>query len=494
MIRILFLILFSSIAVAQSTKQLNQVIEALKTDKSLSHASWGISVKNISTQQTVLEHNANLSLIPASTQKLITTAVGLSTLGADYTYKTTIDFDGVFDSISGIINGNVYITGSGDPTLDSEYFKNKNDTTSILQAWAKKLSEKGIKKITGAIIADASAFEYELIPPNWIWGDIGNYYGAGASGLSFCDNAYTLSFKTGNNIGDSTTIMRTTPYVPNLKIKNYVTSAGSEDNAYIYGEPYSYNRYVIGTLPLNKKKFEIKGALPDAAFLCAYYFDKYLRSEKITITNEPTTVRESAVKNKKKTLFVHTSPPLEKIVYWTNMVSNNLFAEHIFKTIAFSKNRIGKNSTAVTEVLKTLQSIGTFKDDKNNTKLGIDTKGLNLSDGCGLARSNTVTASQLTDLLIAMTQDKKNYAAFYNSLPVAGKTGTMSGMCKGSVAENNVRAKSGSINRVRSYAGYATTKKGEQVSFAILFNNFDCTSSEMRAKIEKIIIAIAEME
>lgn len=494
MIRLLFFFLFPAIAFAQNTKQLNQVIEALKTDKSLAHASWGVSVKNSTTQQAVLEYNANLSLIPASTQKLITTAAGLSVLGANYTYKTTIDYDGVFDSIAGVINGNVYITGSGDPTLDSEYFKNKNDTTSILQTWAKMLREKGIKKITGAIIADASAFEYELIPPNWIWGDIGNYYGAGASGLSFCDNAYTLSFSTGNNIGDSTKITSTNPYVPNLKIKNYVTSAGSDDNAYIYGEPYKYDRYVIGTLPLNKKNFEIKGALPDAAFLCAYYFDKYLRGEKIAIANPPTTLREYAIKNIKKTLFTHTSPPLEKIVYWTNMVSNNLFAEHIFKTIAFNKNGIGKNTTAVTEVLKTLQSMGIFKDEKGNTKLGIDTKGLNLSDGCGLARSNTVTASQLTDLLIAMAQDKKNYTAFYNSLPVAGKTGTMSGMCKGSVAENNVRAKSGSINRVRSYAGYATTKKGEQVCFALLFNNFDCTSAEMRNKIEKIIIAIAEME
>lgn len=470
---------------SKSLIKLKAEIEILKNDPDLAHASWGICVMKAKSGEIITEHNSNLSLIPASTQKIVTTAAGLGLLGADYTYQTTLEYDGSFDSITGIIKGNLYIRGSGDPTLGSEYFKDKNDTTPIVNKWAAALKAKGVKTIEGDVIADASVFDDEMVPSNWIWGDMGNYYGAGASGLSYLDNMYKLYFRSGKT-GDSTHITKITPDVPNLKITNYVKAGGTDDNAYIYGAPYNDNRYVTGTIPANKIDFDVKGSLPDPPLLLAYGLTQAFSGNGIKVKGTATSVRQLKLLNhytekSRKKIYVHTSPPLSKIVYITNLISNNLFAEHILKTIAFQKRGYGTESAGIDETIK-------FWSAK-----GIDTKGLNLYDGCGLARANTITPKQLAQLFHVMIFDN-TYTSFYNSLPVAGKTGTMSGLCRGSCAENNLRAKSGSINKVRSFAGYVNNKSGEQLCFSVIANNFDCSSSEMRRKLERLMVLIAELD
>ena len=479
-------ILFSAQNKTQpSLEKLRTEIETLKSDSDLVHSSWSICVMQTKTGEMLAEYNSKISLVPASTQKIATTAAGLSLLGPNYTYQTILEYDGVFDSLKGIIKGNLYIKGSGDPTLGSEYFMDKNDTVSIVKKWAATLKARGIKSVEGAVIADASAFDEETVPVNWIWGDMGNYYGAGASGLTFMDNLFRLYYKSGKT-GDSTGITKIVPDIPGLKITNYVKAGGSEDDAYIFGAPYNSARYVTGTIPPFKTDFDVKGSMPDPPYFLAYQTKLALLQNGILVTGPATSVRqlklESNYKSKpRKKLLSTSSPSLEKIVYWTNQVSNNLFAEHVLKTIALQRRGYGSESGGIDEVIK-------FWKAK-----GLDTKGMNLTDGCGLARANTITARQLAELFRIMTKDAA-YNAFYNSLPIAGKTGTMRNMGKGTIAENNVRAKGGSFNRVRSLAGYATNKKGEQICFSIILNNFDCSGSEIKKKLERLIVLIAELD
>jgi D-alanyl-D-alanine carboxypeptidase/D-alanyl-D-alanine-endopeptidase (penicillin-binding protein 4) len=92
-----------------------------------------------------------------------------------------------------------------------------------------------------------------------------------------------------------------------------------------------------------------------------------------------------------------------------------------------------------------------------------------------------------------MSRDK-NFNAFYNSLPVAGKSGSLGSLCEGTCAENNLRAKSGYITRARGYAGYVKNKKGEMLCFSVIANNYECSPLEMKRKLEKILVAIAEGE
>lgn len=472
----------------KSLARLNSEINLLKNDSFLNHASWGICVLNVKTGKTLAEFNSHISLIPASTLKIITTGAAIAILGPDYKFETRLEYDGILDVENGILHGNLYIIGGGDPTLESAFFKTKNDSSLLVEKWANIIKEKGITTIDGAVIGDAGIFEDAMIPSDWIWGDIGNYYGIGACGLTFMDNMYTISFKSGKGINDSISILKITPEIPGMSITNFVKAGGNTDDAIIYGAPYSNLRYVTGSIPAGKTNFEVSGSMPDPAYFCAYSLDKALKNSGVNVSQIPSTIRELKLKplvlkehSEHKAIYNMPSPSLEKIVYWTNLKSNNLYAEHLLKTISFRKTGFGTDSGGIKAVMN-------FWKEK-----GIDTRGLYMADGCGLSRANTMTTRQQAEILRVLALEP-NFNSFYNSLPVAGRSGSLSSLCKGSCAENNLRAKSGYINRARGYVGYVRDKKGEQLSFSLLINNYDCSATEVKKKMEKLLVLIAELE
>lgn len=460
-------------------------IESFKNDPDIMHSSWAVNVVKVADGKELLAVNSKQSLVPASALKILTTGAALSILGVDFCYETRIEYDGEIDTVNGVLKGNIYITGSGDPTLGSELFKGKNDSLTVTEAWAATIKNKGIKKITGSIIADASVFEEDMLPPTWIWSDMGNYYGAGACGLNFMDNKYTVYFNSGDN-GSLTKVVKIFPEIPGIEFVNNVKSGGSSDNAFIYGSPYSYYRIAKGTIPPNKNNYDVDGSMPDPSFFCAYNFKEALTKIGIEVFGEATTVRILNEKNKikpglKKTLHVYCSPSLDKIVYYTNFKSNNVYAESILKTLAVKKGFSGTTNSG-TEVVKN------FWKSK-----GVDIGGLYMADGSGLSRFNTVTVQLQVEVLRKLANEPY-FEVFNKSLPVAGKSGSLSSMCKGSFAENNLRAKSGYITRVRAYSGYVKNKKGEELAFSIIVNNYDCPAGDMKFKMEKLMELIPELE
>jgi serine-type D-Ala-D-Ala carboxypeptidase/endopeptidase (penicillin-binding protein 4) len=483
-ILLLLILPFSFISNAQNSK-LKSEIESLKKDPSLKHATWSVCVMNTKNDSTIAEYNSEISVAPASTMKILTTGAALSILGSDFVFQTKLQYDGILDTITGTLKGNLYILGGGDPSLESEYFKDKKDSLSTIEKWALILKAKGIKKIEGAIIGDASIFEDNMTPPQWIWGDIGNYFGAGASGLSYHDNKYTAYFRSGA-IGSKTTITKINPAVADMQIINNVTAGGNDDNAFIYGSQYSYYRMAQGTVPANKNNYEVEGAIPDPALFCAQALERALKNIDVTISKNASTLRILKESNTyseaaRKVLYTYYSPTLDKIVYYTNLKSLNLYAEHLLKYICYNKSGFGEE-TKGTEIITAFW--------KN---LGVDVSGFFMNDGCGLARANVITTKTEAQVLDLIAKDK-SFSAFYNSLPIAGKAGSLGGMCDGTFAENNLRAKSGYITRARGYAGYVKNRKGNLLCFSVLANNYECTPTEMKKKLEKILIAIAEAD
>lgn len=481
---IFLLFLISNIGFAQKSL-LKTEIENLKKDKALQHATWSICVMNVKKDSAIAEYNSQISVVPASTLKIVTTATALSILGSDFKFQTLLQYDGSLDSFSGILKGNLYIIGGGDPTLGSEYFKDKKDSLTIVEKWAAIIKAHGIKKIDGAIIGDGGIFEDNMIPSQWIWGDIGNYFGAGACGLSYNDNKYSIDFRSGA-VGSVTSINQIKPVVKDLLLINNVKSGGNDDNAFIFGSSYSNYRVASGTIPANKASYEVDGSIPDPALFCAQALETALKLNGITITEKATTIRALKEKNEyapanKRNLHTHFSPTLEKIIYWTNLKSLNLYAEHLLKYICYKKNGLGSEA-AGTEIVTSYW--------KNK---GVDVSGFFMNDGCGLARANAITTKTETQILRLMAKEK-NFNAFYNSLPIAGKAGSLGGLCAGTFAENNLRAKSGYITRARGYTGYVKNRKGELLCFSVLANNYDCTPTEMKLKLEKLLVAIAELE
>jgi D-alanyl-D-alanine carboxypeptidase/D-alanyl-D-alanine-endopeptidase (penicillin-binding protein 4) len=376
------------------------------------------------------------------------------------------------------------IVGGGDPTLGSKYF----DSTSnkqFLNHWVTAIRALGIDSLSGRIIGDAGAFSRDIVPPTWSWQNMGNYFGAGPCGLSVFDDYYTVFFNTTGKAGDTAEIAGIQPGYIQLRFDNAVTGDSiSYDNANIFGAPYSKRRYMRGQLPLNKQHFGVKGSLPDPALVAALALDSSLSMVNIICGEEATTIRRLQSKNNavpevSKKLFTTYSPALSEIVAQTNIHSINLFAEHCLIAA-------GIELGAAPETLVAIDSVISFW-----TKKGMDTQGMSLNDGSGLSQYNAVSPRQMVFLLKYMKRNSENFDVFYNSMAIAGETGTIKNMFKGSIAEGKLRAKSGTVSRAKAYAGYVTSKSGREIAFSMVVNNFSCTSREARAKLEQLMVALA---
>ncbi len=474
---------FTLTSFTQTIHDLKNEIHQWKYDKDLINASISFFAYDLDAKQIIASYDENRVLVPASTMKLVTTSTILELLGKNKRFKTTIQYTGKIDS-NGVLNGNIYIKGGGDPSLGSKRFAHYYG--DFMHQWANAIVNAGIKTVKGKILGDATIFNKETTPATWIWGDLGNYYGASACGLSIYENTYVVTLSSGKKVGDSTFIKNITPDIPNFKLNNSVKSRLThKDNSTILGAPYQNNRVITGNIPLNKTSFRVKGSIPDPAFLTAYELDLALKSLGVKITKSPSTVRiqqnNKIFKQQKRTNIMSTySPKLISLIQKTNTYSINLYAEHFINMIGLQELKSGDTKSGAKAII-------------NFLKLkGIDVGGLAIYDGSGLSRFNAISAKQLVMVLNNMYKGN-DFELFKNTLPVAGKTGTLKNIGKGTAAQGNVFAKSGYMTRVRSYAGYVKTKNKKNIAFALIVNNYNCTASQMKRKMEKIIIKLAEI-
>jgi len=462
-------------------------IEKLLTDfkalPELTNATISFQAIDISSGEQIAALNSSLSIPTASTAKLFATASALEILGAEFRPKTRIYADGTIDK-NGMLHGNIWIRGGGDVSLGSKYFTEDGHQRDFLIAWVDSLQKLGIKSVSGAIIADGSEFGYAGAPDGWSWSDMGNYYGAGPAGICVFDNLLKMHFKTGSSPGSKTELVTTFPIVPNLTFHNYITSENvTGDNSYIFGAPYSLDRFATGSLPLNHAGFEVKGSLPDPEFQLAHELFQQLTNNGIIVGEGAKSVRQEdqGIKNRYNSnfqlLITHEGEKIIDIAKLTNMKSINLFAEGLICLIGFQKAGFGSTEEGLKQVEKYW-----------STKMNLT--GLFLKDGSGLSRSNGISADHFCTLLKGMYASK-NAALFRATLPVAGKSGTLSNVCKNQLGEGRIIAKSGSMSRIKSYAGYIDSKSGKKIAFSITVNNFSCSSSVLTVQIEKLLNALA---
>ena len=476
---------FPRITLAQ-VGQLQTAIHELDRDPEMRAASWSMCVMDTRTGEVLLGHKMHKSLATASTMKVVTTATALAILGENYRFNTVLEYEGTL-SPQGMLNGNLFIRGSGDPSLASHRLDDELQLDPLMANWAKMIKEAGITAINGQVIGDASYFDTQLTPEKWPWEDMGNYYGAGASGLNIHENFYKLDFRPGKTVGASTSILRTEPFMKNMKFINEVTTGSSRsgDNAYIFGAPYSTIRYVRGTIPGGRNLFTIKGSMPDPALFAARRLAEELRRCEVRIARAPTTLeREKAAQrphtSSRTAIYSHYSLPLRAIVKETNQHSINLYAEALLKRIALKQGKKGTTAEGIESVLSYWK------------QQGVDTKGMLLRDGSGLSPNNVLSAYQLTRILYKAHQAPYR-EALVESLPIAGKQGSMKSIGRGTRAENNLRAKSGYISAVRAYTGYVKSKNGKWLAFTLIANNYTSSAGSMRRKMAKLMVLLAEL-
>lgn len=471
-----------------STTEINTITRELKKfclNPDVKNASIGFCVIDISTGIILSRYNPDMALVPASIQKLITTATAIEIFGDDYQFKTTIEHDGYIDKKRKILFGNIYIKGGGDPVLGSKRFENKYYNPDFVKVWAQKIKQAGIDSIEGAIIGDAQVYNTG-IPSTWTWEDIGNSFGAGPSGLSIYDNVFEITIQSDSKNNQPAKIIDIRPRIPGIYINNEVKTSVIDGNQLgIFGAPYENTRIIKGTLTPGKQTRTTKGSIPDPAYFAATELERNLFYLGVIPTKSSTTIRiEGKFGNweeKKTSKITETiSPELKDIIRTTNNYSVNLYAENLLCHLGYIKRSTGNAETGIRVVTEYWKS------------KGMDTNGLYLMDGCGLSRYNAITARQMVFLLRYMNVLGNNYTAFHESLPIAGQSGTLSYFCRGTLAEGRVHAKSGSMSRVKAYAGYATTLSGKQLAFCLMVNNFNCESSVIQKKMESLMTAIVQ--
>ena len=463
---VFFLIVQSSFS--QPVKErLAAAMKTLEADSQMRHAIIGLCVVDTKTGLPVYEHNAQIGLAAASTQKLFTSGAAFELLGKEYRYRTTLGYRGSISS--GVLQGNIMIEGAGDPTLGSWRYKDNNESV-VMGKWVQAVKKSGIKKITGGVYVSCkrSVMENDGLkkwtaqrtPGGWIWDDIGNYYGAGADVVNWRENQFDVIFSPGNFEGERVDSFIVSPSLYNVELSSEVVTGakGSGDNTIIYLAPDANSGVIRGTVPAGAKQFKISGAMPSPVYYIISLLKEKLQQQDVTIVN--TLDSSTAVKFSEPTVSIADidSPVLDSINYWFLKRSINLYGEALIQTIAFEKAGNGTTEKGVELV----------KDFWNQH--GIDKSAINIIDGSGLSPQNRVTADAEVKVL-QYAKTRPWFASFYYALP----------------EYNGMKMKSGSIGGARAFAGYHTAKDGKEYTYSIIVNNYDGSSGQIVRKLYKVL-------
>jgi D-alanyl-D-alanine carboxypeptidase/D-alanyl-D-alanine-endopeptidase (penicillin-binding protein 4) len=431
------------------SKRLQDAFQKFENDSQLSNALSSLYVINAKSGEVVFDKNSTAGLATASTLKVVTAATAYELLGKDFRYETKFGYVGTIKNKS--LLGDFYLKSAGDPTLGSWRWKMTSDTevmTGIISA-IKKLNIAGFNDVT----IDNKGWDSEAIPDGWIWQDIGNYYGAGASGFNWRENQFDVVMRSGKNIGDPVTIVKTVPQSP-VPLVSMVRSAakGTGDNSYVYYPLTDVTGIVRGTIPVNETSFTISASnpVPDNTFT-SLFIQNLSKSGMKQIHYENRSPDTTIV-------FTHYSPPLDSIVYWFLKKSINLYGEALAKTFAYQKNGFGETDKGV-------QLVKNFWKEK-----GIAPTELNIVDGSGLSPLNRVTTHAQV-MILKYAKSQPWFDGYYYAFP----------------EYNGMTMKSGTINGVKGFCGYQKSRDGNEYIFSFLVNNYNGSASAVVQKMYKVL-------
>ena len=451
-------------------------------NKALQNASIGFCIMDAENGKTLFRYNDTFALAPASCLKIANTGAALGLLGGDHRFKTKIGYQGNIDS-KGILHGDLVIKGGGDPTFGSDRWGADNAMASAVEQVRKKIASSGVKKIEGKLIIDLTHFDNEYCCRSWACDDTGNYFGAGTSAFNINENEYNIKLQPGIKSGAKVKILSYAPELLHLHFDNCLVTGNphSGDLSNIFPGANDSSMILDGSIQPTKSPFTIKGAMPNPPEFAAKYLAEKLYSSGLLNHKTDWQVNngcEGITYQSLKIIDSIESPELIDIVHYTNLNSVNLYAECLLKETGKVANGLGTRKSGILAV-------------KNYWfAKGIDTTGLYMEDGCGLAKNDRISARQLCKMLSVISK-QQSFHQFLNSLPVAGQSGAMKNMGKGTDIEGKLYCKTGHINGIRAYSGYIKNKSGKWVCFALIVNNYSSSSSEIHDAIERLLISLA---
>ena len=498
----------------------SRITEILRKPE-LSSAMVGVKVVSLDTGRVLFEENAAKLLRPASNMKLYTVATALDRLSPDFRFTTSVYATAKLDA-SGSVRGDLIIFGRGDPSLAARF--NNGDYFKAINDLAAKIVAAGIKRVDGDLIGDESYFTGSQYGSGWTWEDLTWYYGAEVSALTVNDNALDLFIKPNPQVGKPA-IVTTGPPDPLLTITNDVTTApaGTRRQLSIHRGLGKDTLQIRGSIPLDDRGYTGGIGISHPAMLFVYLLRSSLAQRGVMIKGRTRTIaaplggpsldpvqRASLVRrpdvppiNWPVEIATYQSAPFSLIAAHTLKPSQNLYTELILRTlgnipppITPSSDSSGDTSSerqsqiAAVELRQTSEERGVEAVKSFLKTVGIRPESMDLNDGSGLSRNDMVTADSTVQLLTYMSRHR--YAAvFRDALPIAGVDGTLRNRMKGTVAEGNLRAKTGSLSSAASLGGYVTTAAGEKLVFTIMVNNYPSDVEPRTMCIDPIAVLLA---
>ena len=476
-----------------SSKKMAQKLEQFVSLPRFASSQWGIQIKSLDTGKLIFEHDAQKRLKPASNNKLYTGALALEELGADYRIVTSIAAKKK-PSASGTLSSDLVIIGRGDPSFSARF--HGGDYEAALKPLVDAIAATGIKRITGDIVADESFFRGPSFGNGWTWDDLQYYYGAEVSACTYQDNTVDLSITPGKEIGDAATI-ELRPSTPLLQFINRVQTSATNVRASITvtREPGSSLVTVSGHVPLGGKAVEDAVTVPRPALWFAQAVKNALIKRGIKVKGDirRITAGDKAAGPRGKDELIEltsvASPPMSELVKQMMKPSQNLYAHLLFLQVAARHADHARDLDATTE------DIGMRRMAAFMQKIGVARNDVLIEEGSGLSRGTLLTPRATVQLLEYMARTP-NKDIYYDALPIAGKDGTLRLRMRGTLAEGNAHAKTGSLRYVNALSGYVTNRAGERFVFSLLSNAHVAPPNGPTARndLDQIVVWLAESE
>jgi len=477
--------LMLSIALAScSATDLEHRIDALleaSANKGAGHSMGiaGIHVVDAATGQVLYSKNDDLLLLPASNFKLLTTALALDRLGADYRFTTRLIHEA---------SGDLVLVGAGDPSFSGRpfpYVKNGADGAPMqwIEEFAAQAVAHGITQVGGDIVGDDRVYRWEPFPSSWTADDMRRTFGAPVSALSFNDNVVSIAIQPGRSAGNPAEITVSPPFEYMTFDDRVVTAArGSESGIRLERTLGSRQWTLLGSISAGHAAMTESVPVDDPALFAASALYDALTRRGVAIRGGPLArhrlAGEPYAEPSGEEIAKRVSPPLTELLQVMDKLSVNLHAELFLREVGRAKRGEGTTQAGLAELATFLKDMGASSNDWR------------AEDGSGLSRNDMVTPRLLTQVLVRQFQ--KFGDTFVSLLPQGGEDGTLDRRLCCMSGGRGVNAKTGTLARAIALSGYALGGPNGSLAFSILVNDFAAPPGAVREWIDKIAAALLE--
>jgi D-alanyl-D-alanine carboxypeptidase/D-alanyl-D-alanine-endopeptidase (penicillin-binding protein 4) len=460
---------------------------------SVQRATWGIAVQSLANHERLFDLNSRTLMVPASVAKLVSLATAVDAVGWDYRFTTTLRAGGPITD--GVLHGDLLIVGSGDPAIGGRGGGERSDLVILglgnprsarpvsddLKSMLNALGTAGIRRIEGRIVGVDDAFEEPRPGFGWSWDDLGYSTGAIFGALNLAENRMPVLVTPGSSPGAPTSLIDVFYGSGAPLINRSVTgAAGSPQLLWPEMRPGETQITIAGSIPVGAGPAELLIAVGNPTLWFARIVRRELVQSGVAVMGAAVDADDLDVPvnaDGATTLYTHRSQPLSEIAQPLQKESINLYGEAVQRLNA-SGPLPHTNDQALEGMKQRLLSWGVPAD------------GFQLVDGSGLARRDVLAPDTLLTVLVRM-YDPAGMSPWMTALPIAGVDGTLAARMKGTQAESNVRAKTGTMSNVRSLAGYVTTRDGERLAFVAMVNNFEGSGAQAVAALDAIAVRLA---